>query len=81
MLVSDEKWASQISDDTRIVTKFVTKNFVFVTEYILLQGIGDEWIFVTLLSQIMNYDEKTTFYDTNQMLQKATCLVVNAAIL
>ena len=34
-LGSDEKLVSQISDAVRIVTKFVTKTHVFVTEYIL----------------------------------------------
>ena len=33
--ISDEKRASQISDIVTIVTKFVTKKLVFVTEYIL----------------------------------------------
>ena len=59
----DEKLASQISDDRIIVIRFMTKKHVFVTEDLLLHGIGDEGIFVTQVSQIMKHDENTTFND------------------
>ena len=36
---------------------------MFVTEDLLLHGIGDEGIFVTQVSQIMKHDENTTFND------------------
>jgi hypothetical protein len=47
---------SIISDDRRTV---MTKKFDFITEYLLLQGIGDERIFVTQASRITNRNEKT----------------------
>ena len=42
----DENWVSQISDNRIIVIRFMKKEYVFVVEYFLLHGIGDEPIFV-----------------------------------
>ena len=37
-----QKWASQISDDRIIVTRFMTKKYIFVAEDLLWHGIGDK---------------------------------------
>ena len=54
----------------------MTKKDVFVVEDFLLHGIGDEVIFVTQASQIIKYNENSTFSDINGTLQKPTCVVV-----
>ena len=43
----------------------MTKKTVFITEDLLLHGIGDEAIFVTQASQIMKHNENSTFSDIN----------------
>jgi len=75
-LGSDEKRASQISDTARIVTKFVTKNYVFVTEYILWSTLGDDRIFVTRASQNAKHNENNYFYDINRTSPNVKSLVV-----
>ena len=52
----------------------MTKKDVFVVEDFLLHGIGDEVIFVTQASQIIKYNENSTFSDINGTLQKPTCV-------
>ena len=69
----------QINDDRIIVIGFMTKKYVFVVEDLLLHGIGDEAIFVTQASQIMKYNENSTFSDINGTSQKPTCVVVSMA--
>ena len=51
---------------------------MFVTEDLLLHGIGDEGIFVIQGSQIMKHDENTTFNDIIRMSRKPICVVVNS---
>ena len=75
-LGSDEKRASQISDTARIVTKFVTKNYVFVTEYILWSTLADDCIFVTRTSQNAKHNENNHFCDINRTSPKVKSLVV-----
>jgi len=55
-----QKWASQISDDRIIVTRFMTKKYIFVAEDLLWHGIGNEPIFVMQTSQIIKHDENMT---------------------
>jgi hypothetical protein len=49
-----------MSDDRRIVIKFVMKKHIFITKYLLLRMI-DDWIFITLVSQIAKHDEILVF--------------------
>ena len=73
---SDKKWVSQISDIVRIVTKFVTKKYVFVTEYILWLTLGVDRIFVTRTSQNANYNENNHFCNINRTSPNVKSLVV-----
>ena len=75
-LGSDKNQASQISDTIRIVTKFVTKKYVFVTEYILWLTLGVDRIFVTRTSQNANYNENNHFCNINRTSPNVKSLVV-----
>ena len=75
-LSNNGKQASQISDTVMIVTKFVTKKYIFVAVYILWPTIDDECIFIPWASQNAKHNENNHFCDINRMSPKVKSLVV-----